>query len=249
VPGVDGKNDARGENTSPLRAVGSASHERGAATTRDARNGSACCSVLKVRRARASFPEDTMEQRDMTRPRHGWQPACWLALAFVLALLPLAGAAQGIDEGRVSVHWTDPGGFAEAGPNAGMRPQQPEEWLVPLARHLAARAGRMLPERERLEVTITDVKRAGSVEPWRRPPLDEVRVVKRLYPPHITLSFVLRDAGGNVLREGTRELHDPAFLDRGTINRNDPLRYEKRLLDDWLRREFAADARAGDANG
>jgi hypothetical protein len=107
----------------------------------------------------------------------------------------------------------------------------------------------MLPERERLEVTITDVKRAGSVEPWRRPPLDEVRVVKRLYPPHITLSFVLRDAGGNVLREGTRELHDPAFLDRGTINRNDPLRYEKRLLDDWLRREFAADARAGDANG
>jgi len=41
-----------------------------------------------------------------------------------------------------------------------------------------------------------------------------------------------------VLREGTRTLRDPAFLS-GSGNRSDAggLRYEKALLDRWLRKE------------
>jgi hypothetical protein len=53
------------------------------------------------------------------------------------------------------------------------------------------------------------------------------------------LTFTLHNADGSVALEGTRKLRDAAFLYRGTPSSTDPLRYEKRMLDDWLRRDFA----------
>jgi hypothetical protein len=66
-----------------------------------------------------------------------------------------------------------------------------------------------------------------------------VRVVKDIYPPRIDLRFRLTDADGRTLSEGERSLRDSAFLTRDGLDSNDPLRFEKRLLDSWLRKEFA----------
>jgi hypothetical protein len=147
-------------------------------------------------------------------------------------------------DSRVQVGWTDPADFSEARQNygGGLGRPSPEEWLGDLARHLGHRAERVLPQGERLQVTFTNVQRAGTYEPWRGPMWDDVRIVKNIYPPRIDLTFTLTDASGAVIKEGRRELRDPAFLQRGTLNETDPLRYEKRMLDDWLRSEFA-DAR------
>ena len=61
----------------------------------------------------------------------------------------------------------------------------------------------------------------------------------RCRPPSIDLHFTLTAADGTTLSEGQRSLRDPAFLSRGVLySRDDPLRFEKRLLDEWLRREF-----------
>ena len=49
---------------------------------------------------------------------------------------------------------------------------------------------------------------------------------------------MLTNADGTTLRKGEANLSDLAYLNRGTPNSNDPLRYEKRMLDDWLRSEF-----------
>ena len=50
---------------------------------------------------------------------------------------------------------------------------------------------------------------------------------------------VLRDADGNVIAEGSRELRDLAFMQRGPAGMSsDSLRYEKQLIDDWLRRDI-----------
>ena len=47
------------------------------------------------------------------------------------------------------------------------------------------------------------------------------------------------DAQGNVIEQGERKLVDTAFLmGSSTFGNSDQLRYEKRLLDDWLRREL-----------
>jgi hypothetical protein len=62
--------------------------------------------------------------------------------------------------------------------------------------------------------------------------------MKDIYPPRIDLTFKLIDSDGNVLREGPRKLRNLSYLYSGvaTPGNTDPLRYDKALLDSWLRR-------------
>lgn len=89
-----------------------------------------------------------------------------------------------------------------------------------------------------LTVTFKDIDMAGDFEPWRVDARD-VRIVKDLYPPRVKLGFKLVDASGAVVKEGDRSLSDLAFMNLATIDRNDELRYEKRLLGDWAASEFS----------
>ncbi|HEU4663181.1 MAG TPA: DUF3016 domain-containing protein [Dokdonella sp.] len=173
------------------------------------------------------------EELDMTHRLAGRGAATFAALCFAT----LAGAAA--PSSRVTVQWTDPHAFSDTRDNPGIRQMRPEEWLALLATHLERRAERVLPAGERLDVTFTDVDRAGRVEPWRGPEWNDVRIVKDIYPPRIDLRFTVTAADGRVIAEGERKLRDSAFLMRSTPDDSDPLRFEKRLLDDWLRKEFA----------
>jgi hypothetical protein len=170
-----------------------------------------------------------------------------LAIGLASASVAAVAAPQNPAESRIAVDWTNPADFSEAKMSygTGLGREAPDEWLGNLAKHLRSRADRMLPSGQNLQVTFTNVQRAGIYEPWRGPRLDDVRIIKDLYPPRIDLSFTLTDAAGSVIKQGTRELRDPSFLQRGRLNETDPLRFEKRMLDDWLRREFpnAEDAR------
>ena len=93
-----------------------------------------------------------------------------------------------------------------------------------------------------MDVTITDIDRAGRYEPVVRAAMQDIRIVKDIYPPRMTLRFVVKGADGQVLAEGERKLVDHGFLTGTNVNSNDSLRYEKRLIDDWLRREFKDNA-------
>lgn len=167
-----------------------------------------------------------------------------LSAAALVAASLLAGCATApraaAPNSHVSVNWDDPANFSDTRSNLCRNRVKPEEWLSQLARYVDNRAGRVIASGQILKVTITDIQRAGQCEPWRGPNLDDTRIIKDIYPPSISLHFVLADANGHVLSEGDRTLRDSAFMHRGTLlNENDPLRFEKRLLDDWLREEFA----------
>lgn len=110
--------------------------------------------------------------------------------------------------------------------------------LGELRTYLVSQASRLLAPGQQLRITIIDVDLAGEFEPWRGPQWSDVRVVKDIYPPDIKLAFQLTDADGHVLKQGDRDLKDLGFMMKLTIDRNDPRRYEKALLDDWLREEF-----------
>ena len=95
-----------------------------------------------------------------------------------------------------------------------------------------------MPEGARLLVTITDVQRAGQIEPWHGPASSDLRIVRDSTPPRIDLNFRLVAANGAVLEEGTRQLRDIDFLRRAGFHRDEPLAHEKNLIDDWLRKDF-----------
>jgi hypothetical protein len=110
--------------------------------------------------------------------------------------------------------------------------------LGELRTYLVKQANLLLAPGQQLKITVTDVDLAGEFEPWRGPQWSDVRIVKDIYPPDIKLAFQLTDADGHVLKQGDRDLKDLGFMMQLTIDRNDPLRFEKALLDDWLREEF-----------
>ncbi|HTL67726.1 MAG TPA: DUF3016 domain-containing protein [Lacunisphaera sp.] len=100
-------------------------------------------------------------------------------------------------------------------------------------------AAPLLPAGQKLTVTFTDIDLAGDFEPWRGPQFDDIRIVKDIYIPRITLSFTVTDADGKVVKQGDRRLVDLAFQTRITrAFANDPLRYEKDMLTDWIHDEF-----------
>ncbi len=112
-------------------------------------------------------------------------------------------------------------------------------YLEQIRDHVLEQAKYYVPEGHKLSVTFTDIDMAGDFEPWHGPRWDDIRVVKDIYPPRILLTFRLTDAAGNVVKEGKRDLRDLAFMMKITMSfRDDPVRHEKALLDDWLRSDF-----------
>ncbi|GGD47153.1 DUF3016 domain-containing protein [Pseudoxanthomonas indica] len=139
----------------------------------------------------------------------------------------------------VSVDWTDPNQFTDIRYSGNRWEAAQGNWVVDLATYLQKQAGKKLANGQQLHVTITDIRRAGMYEPGRGMNLDRVRIIKDIYPPRMTLNFSLTGADGQVISEGERKLVDSAFLmGSGLVSDTDPLRYEKRMLDDWINKEL-----------
>lgn len=142
----------------------------------------------------------------------------------------------------VSIDWTDPARFTDLRYSGNRWEAAQGNWVVELATYLQKQAGKRLAPGQQMHITITDIRRAGSYEPGRGFNMDRIRIVKDIYPPRVTLNFELKDANGQIVAEGERKLVDSAFLmGGGNVLDTDPLRFEKRMLDDWLYREFKRD--------
>lgn len=136
----------------------------------------------------------------------------------------------------VEVTYAHPENFTEIRTSPLNEQSAIEGHLALLKRYIQRRATRVIAPGQQLSIVITDVALAGNYEPWPRAPHGWIRVVRRAYPPRIDLNFTLRDAHGKVLKEGKRKLTNPAFMDTAGLNDSDPLRYEKALINRWLRR-------------
>jgi hypothetical protein len=113
-----------------------------------------------------------------------------------------------------------------------------EAVLEQLKEHLVTHGAKFLAKGQRLQITVTDVDLAGDFEPWRGINFHDIRIVKDIYPPRVELEFKLLDAGGKVVSEGKRQLRDLGYMTSLAMPTSDPLRYDKEMLNDWLRREF-----------
>ena len=160
-----------------------------------------------------------------------------LPLILVTALTGTAALAGTLPHPGVTVTYDHPERFTETKETRAFAPARADNgYLDTLKKYIEERAGKVLADGQQLQIVITDVDRAGSYEPWRGARLNDVRIVKDIYPPRIDLHFRLLDASGAVLREGDRKLRDPGFLSSGgNATSTDGLRYEKRLIDRWLR--------------
>jgi hypothetical protein len=92
-----------------------------------------------------------------------------------------------------------------------------------------------LPAGQELKVEFLDIDLAGDVFP--RVPVRDIRVMKgRADWPRMHLRYSL-EHDGKVLRSGDREVADPNYLMSPGMYGNELYGHEKKLLDDWFRKE------------
>ena len=160
--------------------------------------------------------------------------------AFLLLCLAGGAAAQTSsgslpDTGRVQVGWQDPIRFTEIQLAGNKRRALEGDWVRQLALYIQRTADRHLPAGQHMLVMIQDVDRAGD----RRGVGEGVPVVRAVASPSIRLNYVRTDTYGRVVSKGNPTLEDASVLGGPTRSRgNDPLVFEKRLIDGWIDREL-----------
>ena len=160
-----------------------------------------------------------------------------------LSLLAMAGAALSVHAaGTVEVSLVEPTRYSDAGRDP-VESRRNEDTLV---RHLEGLGERYLAAGQVLKIDVLDVDLAGTVRPARRSAGD-IRIVRGgADAPHIRVRYSLT-VGGQVVQSAEETVTDLNYLvhvsDYSTV---DPLRIEKRMLDDWFKARFvAAKALAG----
>jgi hypothetical protein len=167
-----------------------------------------------------------------------------LVLAALLLLAVLYGpalVADSIPRGaeRVTVTLQKPEAFKDFKATCIGMDERTRGMLADLTQFIRTSAARYLPRGGALEISVTDIDMAGEFESWRGAQACSVRVMLDVYTPRVVLDFRLTDRDGKVVSAGHRDLSDPLYLTRAVTLSTDPLRYEKNLLLDWLRKELS----------
>lgn len=162
----------------------------------------------------------------------------------LLLLLAVLNGAPAFAE--VTVRFEPVERYTDLGLSGASTPAVQESLLKQLEKHLKQLGESDLPKGDRLDITIRDIDMAGAMEPWRSPNLINTRIIRDIYPPRLTLHYLWRDKAGRLKADREDKPSDLNYLMRLDSARylyNDPLRYEKTLLDRWFRETFAAKPR------
>jgi hypothetical protein len=144
-------------------------------------------------------------------------------------------AAAGASAGTANVTFVQPQKFTDVPFSSSER----ERVLQDLRRHFDKLAA-ALPANQQLNVEVTDVDLAGETWPARMRG-EDIRIMKGGADwPRITLRYSITQ-NGQVIKRGEDSLSDMAYQQHTTrYGGDDPLRYEKSMLDQWFHERVAA---------
>jgi Protein of unknown function (DUF3016) len=157
--------------------------------------------------------------------------------AFTAMLIALCAAATAHAAGSVRLDFVNPDKFTDIR-DARYSAKHNLEALQQLITQTAAP---YVGDGQTLRLEVLDVDLAGEVRPGHR--AEDVRVLRGSTDwPRITLRWTLEGAGPSP-RSGQAVVQDMAYLQRIQPPLSDTtLVYERRMLEDWFRREFKAAA-------
>lgn len=152
----------------------------------------------------------------------------WLLLCSCLA------AAMPALAGKVQINYVDAQRFTDAGNTRW----DEDHNLKQLRAYLTRLAADTLPADQTLKVDVLDVDLAGRAQPSRHGAT--IRIARGSADwPRIQLRYTL-ERNGEVLRQGEETISDMDYMNHPWDFRDhDPLRYEKRMLAQWMRTRFA----------
>lgn len=156
------------------------------------------------------------------------------------ALAGLLALGAGMASAGVTVNYTEPDKFIDL----PFSPWERKDVLERLSEHFT-KLGERLPQGQDLTIEVTDIDLAGREYPSARSGRD-LRVMKGMADwPIMNLRYSLSQ-DGKVLKEGDARLSDMNYQQRlSRASDSDPLRYEKRMIDDWFDETILGKRRGG----
>ncbi len=99
--------------------------------------------------------------------------------------------------------------------------------------------GKNLPEGTDVRIDVLDLDLAGRIEPARRG-ANDIRIMRGGADwPRMKLHYVV-ETGGKVVNSGDAQLQDMNYqFNANRLSDSDPLRYEKKMIDDWFYKAIA----------
>ncbi len=165
---------------------------------------------------------------------------CGVSIAFAAADQASVSAPKTAPASPVEVNFENPAQFTDFTQSYSSRDYGQDGLMMQFREFLQDRIAPRLAPGQRAVITFKDIDLAGDFEPWRGPRADDIRIVKDIYVPRAKLDFRVVNADGTVAAEGHRELSNLGFMTSIAFPQSDPLRWDKDMLNDWVRREFPA---------
>lgn len=158
-----------------------------------------------------------------------------LAAALIGAAF-LTGAPTASAKPTIEVKFDHPEKFTDAKDTFPGRSDGDSASLSGIKDFIETKAAKYMADGETLTITFTDIDLAGDFEPESGPSGSETRIIKGVYPPRLDFTYKVIDANQKVVKEGQEKLRDINFQMRANpTNQDDPLRFEKDMLNDWMR--------------
>ncbi len=142
------------------------------------------------------------------------------------------------EQGMVKIEWQDPNSFRDVKAVGDIQSRYEQRTFETLTKNLNKEASKTLKSKQKLEMLVTDLDLAGDVRPTFGATMNDIRLVEELYPPRITFSYKIIE-GDKVIMAGDEKLTDMGFMQRVGRVSDKPMRYESKLLADWLKKTVA----------
>ena len=131
----------------------------------------------------------------------------------------------------VTVNFTKPDAYIDI----GFSSWEKDKVMKDLSEHFH-KLGAQLPQGQDLKIEVLDIDLAGRIEPRFSTIGYDIRVLRGGVDwPMIQLRYSIESAG-KVVKSGEARVADMSYLHNfNRYNAGEPLRYEKRMLDNWFK--------------
>ena len=154
---------------------------------------------------------------------------------YALALALAACLCAAAHAGEVEVTWQDADNFSDIRSGNENRVAFRAQLFHDLELVFQDLA-RQLPADVTWKIKVTDVDLAGEVRP--APYGNEIRIIKEIYWPRISLQSTLLDANQKILSERKEVISDMNFMVNSGMGRDGGrFQYEEKMLRDWFKKQ------------
>ena len=137
--------------------------------------------------------------------------------------------------GEAKVSWQEPEKYTDIRPSNESRDSFKEKVFKEFNAMFSTMA-KKLPDGYQMEVTVTDLDLAGDVNGMYSRLGRDIRVVKELYWPRMSFSYILKNEKNEVVSAAKEDLKDMNFMSSiGIHSSGNSFDYEEKMLNDWFR--------------